>query len=188
MAAILLRPHCINILRSRQNGCYFADNIFKSIFLNENVWIPIKISLKFVPKSSINNLPALVQIMAFHMDSASEPIMVSLLMHICITRPQWVKDRQPNKWESSQAAYLNCSHEVFPTHRNSRCVALVDILSFNTLKPEHGYTKIKKWFSNYFHGFIWDVITHPCPNFNGGLIKPPLKLGACMSNYSFTKM
>ena len=24
-------------------------------------------------------------------------------------------------------------------------------------------------------GFVWDVITDPCPDFNGGLIKPPLK-------------
>ena len=23
---------------------------------------------------------------------------------------------------------------------------------------------------------MWDAITHPCPNFNGGLFKPPLKL------------
>ena len=36
----------------------------KCIYLNENVWIPIKISLKFVPKGPINNVPALVQIMA----------------------------------------------------------------------------------------------------------------------------
>ena len=39
------------------------DNIFKCIFLNENVWISIKISLKVVPKGLINNIPALVQIM-----------------------------------------------------------------------------------------------------------------------------
>ena len=35
----------------------FADNIFKWIFLNENVSISIKISLKFVPKGPINNIP-----------------------------------------------------------------------------------------------------------------------------------
>ena len=50
---------------NRQNGRHFADNIFKYIFLNENIWIPIKISLKFVPKGLINNIPALVQIMAW---------------------------------------------------------------------------------------------------------------------------
>ena len=54
-----------NTLRPRQNGCLFADNVFKCIFLNENVWISITISLKFVPKGPINNIPALVQIMAW---------------------------------------------------------------------------------------------------------------------------
>ena len=46
------------------NGRHFTDAIFKWNFLNENVWIPIKISLKFVPKGPINNIPAMVQIMA----------------------------------------------------------------------------------------------------------------------------
>ena len=42
------------------------DDIFNRIFLNENVWILIKISLKFVPKGSIGNKPALFQVMAWH--------------------------------------------------------------------------------------------------------------------------
>ena len=49
-----------NTLRLRQNGRHFVDDILKSIFLNENVWISIEISLKFVPKGPINNIPALV--------------------------------------------------------------------------------------------------------------------------------
>ena len=44
-----------NTLRPRQNGRRFADDTFKRIFLNENVRISIKISLKFVPKGPINN-------------------------------------------------------------------------------------------------------------------------------------
>ena len=40
-----------------------ADDIFKCIFLNENVWISIKISLKFVPYGPIDNMPSLGQIM-----------------------------------------------------------------------------------------------------------------------------
>ena len=83
-----------NTLRPRQNGRHFADDIFKCIFLNENVWIPIKFSLKFVPKGPINNIPSLVQIMVWRRPGAkplSEPMMVSLLTHICVTRPQWVK-------------------------------------------------------------------------------------------------
>ena len=43
-----------------QNGRHFADDIFKYIFLNENVWIQIKISLKYVPSGPINKIPAFV--------------------------------------------------------------------------------------------------------------------------------
>ena len=50
----------LNTSRPGQNGRHFAYDIFKCIFLNENVWIPIKISLKFVPKGPINKIPALV--------------------------------------------------------------------------------------------------------------------------------
>ena len=84
----------VNLLRPRRNGRYNADDIFKCICLKENVWIPTKISLKFVPKGPINNIPALVQIMAWRRlgdKPLFEPMMVCLLMHICFTRPQWVK-------------------------------------------------------------------------------------------------
>ena len=54
----LLRKIHVNNLRPRQNGRHFPDDIFKCIFMNENVWISIKISLKFVLKDLINNIPA----------------------------------------------------------------------------------------------------------------------------------
>ena len=44
MVAILSRPQCVNTLRPRQNGRHFPDNIFKCIFLKENVSLSIKIS------------------------------------------------------------------------------------------------------------------------------------------------
>ena len=93
MAAILSQSQCVNTLRPRQNGRHFPD-IFKWIFLNENVWISIQISLKFVPKGSIKYIPALVQIMAWRQPGdkpLSEPMMVVLPKHICVTRPQCVK-------------------------------------------------------------------------------------------------
>ena len=92
----------VNTLRPRQNGRHFADDIFNRIFLNENIWIPIKISLKFVPKGSINNNPALVQILAWRRPGdkqLSEPMMVNLLTHICVTRPQWVNKRGPCQYQ-----------------------------------------------------------------------------------------
>ena len=42
-----------------------ADDIFKCVFLNEINRIPIQISTKRVPKSPIDNKPALVQVMAW---------------------------------------------------------------------------------------------------------------------------
>ena len=90
----VIRYFPVDSLRPRLNRRPFANDIFICIFLNENVWIPIKISLKFVPKGPINNIPALVQIMAWRRPGGkplSEPMMVSLPTHICVARPQWVK-------------------------------------------------------------------------------------------------
>ena len=80
-------------LRLRQSCRHFSDNIFKYIFISENIWISFKILLKLVPKVRINNIPALVQIMAWCQPGdkpLSEPMMISLLTHICVTRPRWV--------------------------------------------------------------------------------------------------
>ena len=115
-----------NILRSRQNGRHFADDIFKCIFVNENVWIPIKMSLKFVPKGPINNIPALVQIMAWRRAGnkpLSQPMMVELPTHICITRPQWVKSE------------YNSLAIVYVTSWNSgiRWMSYIPLLSYCTV-------------------------------------------------------
>ena len=112
----------LNTLRPRQNGHHFADDTFKPIFLNENIRISIKIWLKFVPKVPINNIPALVQIMAWHWPGdkpLSEPMMVCLLTYICITRPQWVKSLSPlvQGWgmRDKHDKGLNCLSSVLPS-------------------------------------------------------------------------
>ena len=72
-------------IEAKKNGCHFTDNTFKCIFLNENVGDSIKISLKFVRKSPVDNIPALGQIMAWCRPGnkpLSEPMMVTLPMHI----------------------------------------------------------------------------------------------------------
>ena len=92
LGAFLITIH-LNTLKPRQNGRDFADDIFKCIFLNEDVWIPLELSLKFVHKVRINNILALVQIMAWHRRGdkpLSDPRMFSLPTHICVTRSQWV--------------------------------------------------------------------------------------------------
>ena len=64
LKAFIHHPH-FNTSRPRQNGRHFADDFFKYVFLYENMSIWINISLKFVPNGEINNIPALVQIMAW---------------------------------------------------------------------------------------------------------------------------
>ena len=71
----------------------FRDNIFKCIFLNENVWIFNKISLKFVPEAPSNTIPALVQVMAWRWSGdkpLSQPMMVRWPLHICINRVRYL--------------------------------------------------------------------------------------------------
>ena len=72
------------------------DAISQTTFSNVFSWMKMHgfRLLKFVPKVRINNVPALVQIMSWRRPGdkpLSEPMMVSLLTHICVTRPQWVK-------------------------------------------------------------------------------------------------
>ena len=122
-----------NTLRPRQNGRHFPDDILKRIFLNGNIWIPIEISLKFVPKGPINNIPALVQIMAWRRPSdksLSEPMMVTLPTHICVTQPQWVnslwssdtiwRHRHGTTWDWVMACFLTT-----PSHYLNQCRLLI---------------------------------------------------------------
>ena len=74
-----------------------ANVIFKWIFLNENDRIPIQISLKFVPGSSIDNnmnKQASVQVTAWRWTgdkSLPEPMLTHFTdAYICGTRGRWV--------------------------------------------------------------------------------------------------
>ena len=133
-------------MRPKQNGRHFADDIFICIFLDENVWIPIKISLKFVPKVPINNIPSLVEIMAWWRPGdkpLSEPIMIRLPLHICVTRPQWVNSLWPSdaKWcQRSELTLVEaiacCLAIIWPmlTHNFSFCCKISGFRSFVILR------------------------------------------------------
>ena len=72
----------INSSSHGQNG----SHVFKCIFLNENIWVSNKISLKYVPWGLIDNMSALVQIMAWRRPGdkpLSEPMLIG-------TRGRWV--------------------------------------------------------------------------------------------------
>ena len=71
--------------------------------------ISINISLKFVPKGPINNIPALLQIIVWHRPGGkplSKPMVVRLPTPICVIWPQWVNETVvyshvviPRSWE-----------------------------------------------------------------------------------------
>ena len=65
LPASSLQSRLVNTLRPRQHGHHFPDNICKCIFFNEKYKFAINISLKFVPRGPVNNIPALVQVMAW---------------------------------------------------------------------------------------------------------------------------
>ena len=93
----------INTLRPRPNGGHFADDIFKCIFMYENIWISIKISLKFVPKGPISNIPALVQLMAWRRPGdkpLSEPMMIRLRLNSLGLNELSI--RFPSEWQHEQ--------------------------------------------------------------------------------------
>ena len=83
----------INTLRPRQNGRHFPDDISNRFFWMKIYEFWLNISLEFVPRGPTSNIPALVQIMAWRRPGDKplfEPMTVSVLTHICVTRPQWV--------------------------------------------------------------------------------------------------
>ena len=94
---ICMRPTIIGLTYwGRDKWQRFSRRHLAWIFMNENVWISIKIWLKFVPKGSIYSFPALVQIMVWCRQGDKplfEAMMVGLLTHICVTWSQWVNIR-----------------------------------------------------------------------------------------------
>ena len=88
----------------------FADDIFKRIFLNENIRIPIRLSLKLAPWCPIDNIPALREIMARHRIGTkplSGPMLTWLTDAKCGTRGRWVKSCLLSMMILKQALCLN---------------------------------------------------------------------------------
>ena len=85
----------VNTLRPSQNGHHFANNIFKCISLNKNFWILNEIhSNMFLGVYLTIWLPQFrrwlvaVQATRLYLNQWWR----RLPTHLCVTRPQWVKD------------------------------------------------------------------------------------------------
>ena len=73
----------LNTLKPRQNGRHFSDDTSKCIFLNENVLISMKISLKFIPKVPISNIPKLVPIGSFWRNNYMYYVFIFITLCVC---------------------------------------------------------------------------------------------------------
>ena len=97
-----------------QNGRHFTDNIFKSIFLNENVSILILISLKFVPNGLIDNTAALVWVMAWRW-TGDKPLPEPMLTHFTEVgwgSPKWKMNIWVEHYASNAAISFDLGHDL----------------------------------------------------------------------------
>ena len=79
------------VLKPKQNGYHFVEDSLKYNFLKEDARISITILLKFVLKAQMNDIPALVHLMAWHLPGdkpLSDTRRARLLTYICVTRLQ----------------------------------------------------------------------------------------------------
>ena len=131
-------PLTFNTLRLGQNGRHLADDIFRCIFLKENMCILIWISPKFVHKGPINNQSATVQVMAWCRQTTSHYLNhcwpISLLPY-GVLRPQWVK-------------YPIWSVGLLPVMYSDRKKKHWSLTSFNTKQNKGSLTS-----STYFFKF-----------------------------------
>ena len=142
-----------------------SQTTFSRAFVNENCFILIKCSLKYVRNGPIDNNPALVQIMAWRRsgDKPSSEPMISLPTHICITRPQWV-----NQCPNPNAGLADMS-----LWKESK----VD----STVHPKIWSLSLWALFCRYMMTLIitWWWITYPCLNCDASLVTTRMQ-NVCM--------
>ena len=84
----------LNTWRLRQNGHHFPEDISNAFSWMKMHEFRVRLHWSLFPRAQLTIFQHLVQIMAWRRPddkTLSEPMMVSLLTHICVTRPQWVK-------------------------------------------------------------------------------------------------
>ena len=93
--------------RDKLDCRHFEDDILKGTFFNENVWISLRISLKFeltiLHHRFIGRQPG------------HKPLSEPTMTLICVTRPRWVKtelNQHNNGWTCAQ--FLDLAVYIYP--------------------------------------------------------------------------
>ena len=105
---------------------FFSDDTLKFILMNKNLWIETKIPLQFIPKGPINNIPAMVQIMACRRPGAkplSKPMVVRLSTYICYSKDA----HSPQKYSQydNQHSHGYYRQDYTNNHANVVCVVII---------------------------------------------------------------
>ena len=126
-------------LRLRWDRRHLAD-IFKCIFLNEKILISIKLSLKFIRNGPINNIPALVQIMAWRRpgdNPLSEP-MAHMSHSASMSSRDWIHESiRASEWLSFNGLSWTADSYVHVVHISRVIIACTRIVAIAmTARPQ----------------------------------------------------
>ena len=133
----------------------FSRRHFQTHFLSLKCINSINISLKFVPRSLINNIPLLVQIMACRRPSdkpLSEPMMVKFAY-------AYMRHSISMSW----IGYIQAK-----TSWNFDLQWLI-VLGLSLRQITMNNIRFKIWMNSYIHIKLWSVINEPCHTLNGDL-------------------
>ena len=142
---------------------HFPDDMLKCIFLTENVSISLQISLKFVPKAGLSNIPALVQIMAWHQPGdrpLSEPMMVTSIYVSFSLNESNVSDITAPLWEESTGGFPHKGLLMWTMlNKFSRWLVLSEtmLLMWYYCKEAVFCSVINWWYSNTRTRQIWGI-------------------------------
>ena len=120
----------------RQNGRHFPDDIFKWIFLNETLYVSLKISLKFVLRFRISNILPLVLILAWRRlgeKPLSEPMMTDVFMKI----QPFVWSLWQERWDKEVGNKLHTIMPQIDEKYYSGCTNRKDEVIINRLRIGH---------------------------------------------------
>ena len=111
---IIYRTFSIQHTEADKMATISQNHIFKCIFLNENVRISIKMSLKFVPKGPIDNMPALVQIMAW-CQTGNKPLSEPKVAKVTDTNMRHSASMSWIQLETALGAFVSAAYVMIKT-------------------------------------------------------------------------
>ena len=96
-------------------------------------------------------------------------------------QPWWI-------WINTSCEFI--MNDCITTTKQSTTKPCAYFLGYTVFHPLTEINRIMAWISNPIRHAVYVVIIHPCPNFNDGFAKPPLKLrlGWAIASHCFVWM